>query len=81
VRAEGNPTGSWIVRTGSGSVHLKLASDAGFDLNARTSSGSISVSQPVTVQGTINHKELHGKVHGGGASVEVETGSGNIEIE
>lgn len=81
VRAEGNPTGSWTVRTGSGGVYLKLASDAGFDLSARTSSGSISVSQPVTVQGTINHKELHGKVHGGGVSVEVETGSGNIEIE
>lgn len=81
VSAEGNPTASWTVRTGSGGVHLKLASDAGFDLNARTNSGSISVSQPVTVQGTINHKELRGKVHGGGVPVEVETGSGNIEIE
>lgn len=81
IRAEGNPTGSWTLRTGSGGVHMKLASSAGFDLNARTSSGSISVSQPVTVQGTINRKELHGKVHGGGVPVDVETGSGNIEIE
>lgn len=81
VSADGNPTGSWTVRTGSGGVRLKLANDAGFDLNARTSSGSISVSQPVTVQGTINHKEIRGKVHGGGVPVEVETGSGNIEIE
>ena len=81
IRAEGNPTGSWTLRTGSGGVHLKLASDTGFDLNARTSSGSISVSQPVTVQGTINRKELRGKVHGGGVPVDVETGSGNIEIQ
>jgi DUF4097 and DUF4098 domain-containing protein YvlB len=81
IRAEGNPTGSWTLRTGSGGVHMKLASSAGFDLNARTSSGSISVSQPVTVQGTINRKELRGKVHGGGVPVDVETGSGNIEIE
>lgn len=81
VSAEGNPSGSWTVRTGSGGVRLKLASDTGFDLNARTSSGSISVTQPVTVQGTINHKELRGKVRGGGVPVEVETGSGNIEIE
>jgi DUF4097 and DUF4098 domain-containing protein YvlB len=58
-----------------------LASEAGFDLDAHTSSGSISVSQPVTVQGSMGRKELRGKVHGGGVPVEVETGSGNIEIQ
>jgi Putative adhesin len=81
ISAEGNPAGSWNLHTGSGSVHLRLASDARFDLDARTSSGSISVSQPVTVQGTLGRKELHGQVHGGGVPVEVETGSGNIEIQ
>lgn len=81
ISAEGDPTGSWNVHTGSGSVHLKLASDTGFDLDAHTNSGSISVSQPVTVQGTLERKELHGKVHGGGVPVDVETGSGNIEIQ
>lgn len=81
VTAEGDPTGAWTVRTGSGGVRLKLASNAGFDLNARTSSGSISVSQPVTVQGSVSRRELRGKVHGGGVPVEVETGSGNIEVE
>jgi hypothetical protein len=81
ITAEGNPTGSWTVHSGSGSIHLRLASDAAFDLDAHTSSGSISVSQPVTVQGSIGRKELRGKVHGGGVPVEVETGSGNIEIQ
>jgi DUF4097 and DUF4098 domain-containing protein YvlB len=81
ITAEGNPTGSWTVDSGSGNIHLKLASEASFDLDAHTSSGSISVSQPVTVQGTMGHKELRGKVHGGGVAVQVETGSGNIEIE
>jgi Toastrack DUF4097 len=81
IRAEGDPSGAWSLRTGSGEVQLKLASDAAFDLNARTSSGSIEVSQPVTVQGAINKKEIHGKVRGGGVSVEVETGSGDIQIE
>jgi DUF4097 and DUF4098 domain-containing protein YvlB len=81
ITAEGDPTGSWTVHSGSGSIHLKLASDAGFDLDARTSSGSISVSQPVTVQGSIGRKELRGKVRGGGVPVEVETGSGNIDIQ
>jgi len=81
ITAEGNPTGSWTVHSGSGSIHLKLASDAAFDLDAHTSSGSISVSQPVTVQGSMGRRELRGKVHGGGVPVEVETGSGNIEIQ
>jgi len=81
ITAEGNPTGSWTVHTGSGSVRLRLVSEAGFDLDAHTSSGTISVSQPVTVQGTMGRKELRGKVHGGGVPVQVETGSGNIEIQ
>jgi DUF4097 and DUF4098 domain-containing protein YvlB len=81
ITAEGNPTGAWSAHTGSGNIHLKLASDAAFDLDAHTSSGSITVSQPVTVQGSIGRKELRGKVRGGGVPVEVETGSGNIEIQ
>jgi len=81
ITAEGNPTGSWTVHSGSGNIHLTFASEAGFDLEAHTSSGSISVSQPVTVQGSMGRKELRGKVHGGGVPVEVETGSGNIEIQ
>lgn len=81
ITAEGDPTEGWTVHSGSGSIHLRLASAAAFDLDAHTSSGSISVSQPVTVQGSLGRKELRGKVRGGGAPVEVETGSGNIEIQ
>jgi DUF4097 and DUF4098 domain-containing protein YvlB len=81
ITAEGDPTGSWTVHSGSGGIHLKLTSAVGFDLDARTSSGSISVSQPVTVQGTMGKRELRGKVNGGGIPVQVETGSGNIEIQ
>ena len=80
VTAEGNPTGPWSVHTGSGSVHLKLASDAAFDLNAHTSSGSISTDRTVAVQGSLGRRELRGKVGGGGVPVDVQTGSGNIEI-
>jgi DUF4097 and DUF4098 domain-containing protein YvlB len=79
--AEGDPTGMWKLRTGSGGVRLRMASGASFDLDAHTSSGTISLDQPITVQGTIGRKEVHGKVHGGGVSVNVETGSGNIEIQ
>jgi DUF4097 and DUF4098 domain-containing protein YvlB len=80
IRAEGEPTGGWMVHSGSGSIHLRLPSDAAFDLNAHTSSGSIQLEHPLTVQGTLGKKEIRGKVRGGGVPLEVETGSGNIEI-
>jgi hypothetical protein len=81
IRVDGNPTGAWTVHTGSGSVQLKFPANASFDLDAHTSSGSISVDHPVTVQGAMGRKEVRGKVRGGGVPVAVETGSGNIEIE
>jgi hypothetical protein len=80
IEAEGSPTGAWNLHTGSGTVHLKIPSDASFDLAAHTSSGSISVDQPHTVEGSIGRKEIRGKVGGGGVPVEVETGSGDIQI-
>ncbi len=80
IRAEGDPRGGWLLHTGSGRVRLEIPSDAAFDLDARTSSGSISLQHPVTIQGRITKKEVHGKVRGGGVQVQVQTGSGDIEI-
>ena len=81
VRVEGEATGEWMVRTGSGSVQLKLPENASFDLDAHTGSGSINLSHPVEVQGSIGRKEVKGKVKGGGVPIEVQTGSGSIRID
>lgn len=81
IHAEGDPTGAWTVHTGSGGVQLRFPSDARFDLSAHTSSGSVTVDHPVTVQGSLGRKDVRGKVRGGGVPVEVATGSGNIEIQ
>jgi DUF4097 and DUF4098 domain-containing protein YvlB len=70
-----------MVHTGSGSVRLRLPQNASFDLDAHTGSGSINLNHPVTVQGSTSKKDIHGKVGGGGVPVEVQTGSGSIEIE
>jgi hypothetical protein len=80
IHADGDPTGSWNVHTGSGTVELRFPSEAAYDLDAETSSGSVSVSQPITVQGNISKKQVKGKVHGGGVPVEIRTGSGSVEI-
>ncbi|MGH9611484.1 MAG: DUF4097 family beta strand repeat-containing protein [Bryobacteraceae bacterium] len=81
IKVDGDPTGAWTLHTGSGDVHLKLTAAASFDLDARTSSGELSVAQPITVQGTIGKKEIRGKVRGGGVPVNVETGSGDIRVQ
>jgi len=81
IRAEGEPAGEWRLRTASGSVTVRLPEQAAFDVEARTSSGHIESSHPITVQGTISPRELRGKARGGGPLLELSTSSGNIHIE
>jgi len=85
ITAEGKQSGTWDARTGSGNVRLRLPSNAAFDADISTSSGSIDVGAPIemTVQGRIGdaHKAIHGKVRGGGPLLRVHTGSGDIHIE
>ena len=62
-----------------------MPSNAAFDADISTSSGSIDVGAPMemTVQGRVGdvHKSIHGKVRGGGPLLRVHTGSGDIHIE
>lgn len=85
VTAEGTQNGPWDIRTGSGSVRVRLPASAAFDADISTSSGSIDVGSPIemTVQGRVDssHREIHGKVRGGGQLLRVHTGSGNIHVE
>ncbi len=85
VTAEGTQNGNWDIRTGSGSVRVHLPTNAAFDADISTSSGSIDVGAPIemTVQGRVDssHREIRGKVHGGGPMLRVHTGSGDIHIE
>jgi len=85
ITAEGTQSGAWELHTGSGNVHVHLPSNAAFDADISTSSGSVDVGAPIemTVQGRIGdvHKSIHGKVRGGGPLLRVRTGSGDIHIE
>lgn len=80
VRVNGVATSSWDVQTGSGNIALNLPSNAGFELNAETSSGNINVNREVTVSGQINRHRMRGKVGGGGTLLSLRTGSGDIDI-
>lgn len=81
ITAQGVPEGEWSLHTGSGRVLVRLPAESAFDLNAHTSSGHISTDHPISVQGTVKRGELRGKVRGGGPLLDLETASGNIQIE
>lgn len=85
ITAEGTQTGEWSIRTGSGNVHVRLPANSAFDANISTSSGTLDVDAPITmtVQGRVNdtHKQIMGKVRGGGPLLTLRTGSGDIHIE
>jgi Toastrack DUF4097 len=85
ITAEGTQSGMWEIRTGSGNVRVRLPSNAAFDADITTSSGTIDVNSPIemTVQGRVQEarKQIRGKVRGGGPLLTVHTGSGDIQIE
>jgi DUF4097 and DUF4098 domain-containing protein YvlB len=80
IEAQGQPTADWKLSTGSGSVRL-VVGNAHFNLDADTGSGGISVSQPITMQGSLNHHHVNGVVNGGGPAIRIGTGSGDIQIK
>jgi DUF4097 and DUF4098 domain-containing protein YvlB len=85
VTAEGKQAGDWSIHTGSGNIHVRLPEDAAFDADVSTSSGTLDVDAPITmtVQGRVDdtHKQIKGKVRGGGPMLALHTGSGDIQIE
>jgi len=80
VEAQGQPTADWKLTTGSGSVRLVIG-NAHFNLDAETGSGGITLSQPITMQGSLNRHHVSGVVNGGGPTIRIGTGSGDIQIK
>jgi DUF4097 and DUF4098 domain-containing protein YvlB len=72
---------SWTVRSGDGSVRLRLPQDFASDLDLRTGDGHITLDFPVTVSGRMSPSTLHGKLNGGGQLLEVRTSDGSISLE
>lgn len=85
ISAAGTPAGSWEARAGSGNIYLSIPHNTGFELDAATNSGEISIHQAVTitVEGNLDaaRRAIKGAVGGGGPLVTLHTGSGDIEID
>src|SRR5713226_5658406 len=85
IHGKGFPRNMWSVRTGSGNVTLNVPTDAAFDVDISSNSGTVTLGHPVqtTVQGRIqeSRKSVVGQVRGGGPVVSVHTGSGDVQVD
>ncbi len=81
IHAEGEATHDWRLGAGSGNITLRLPAHATFNLDARTSSGTLNIHHEITMQGSISRNHVQGKAGGGGVLLDLHTGSGDIEID
>jgi DUF4097 and DUF4098 domain-containing protein YvlB len=79
IKVAGTPSMDWKLETGSGNIEFWPGA-TGFTLDASTGSGGVHTDQEMAVQGSFDHHHITGKVHGGGPTVRIETGSGNVHI-
>lgn len=79
IKVAGSPTDPWHLQTGSGSIEF-WPSGSGFDLDASTGSGSIHSDPQMTTHGALNRHHIVARILGGGPTVRLETGSGDIRI-
>jgi DUF4097 and DUF4098 domain-containing protein YvlB len=79
IKVDGAPEGDWKLGTGSGSIELSPG-NTGFTLDASTGSGSVHADREMVVQGSFDRHHITGKFNGGGPTVRIETGSGDIRV-
>jgi hypothetical protein len=81
VSASAAPQSGWLLRSGDGNIRLKLADSLGADLDAHSGDGEVHVGFPVNTSGNGNENSFRGKINGGGLSIELRTGDGDIKVE
>ncbi len=79
IKIAGSPTMDWKLETGSGNVEF-APGNTGFTLDASTGSGSVHTEREMAVQGSFDRHHVTGKINGGGPTVRIETGSGDVRI-
>ena len=80
IRLEQTSAAPIRAKADSGGVTIRLASNAGYDVNVESESGHISV-RDVTVNGEISKRHIAGKVRGGGPTVNVRVDSGDVSVD
>lgn len=82
IQADGRLNGPANLSSGSGNIRMHLTPEAHFDLEASTGSGDLHINFPGAPQQTDTMRHhLTAPINGGGAPLEVRTGSGDVEID
>lgn len=79
IKISGSPAGEWKLETGSGNVEFSPG-NTGFVLDASTGSGSVHTDHEMAVQGSFDRHHITGKINGGGPTVRIQTGSGDVRV-
>src|ERR1035437_8855386 len=79
IKVSGTPASPWHLETGSGPVAF-WAGNAGITLDASTGSGTVHTDREMLTQGSSDRHHVTGKINGGGPTVRIETGSGDIRV-
>ncbi|MDE3201004.1 MAG: DUF4097 family beta strand repeat protein [Acidobacteriota bacterium] len=80
IKVTGAPTSNWKIETGSGNVQF-FSGNSSFTLDASTGSGTVHTKREMLMDGSVSRHHVTGKVGGGGPTVRIETGSGDVSIE
>ncbi|MGH9587143.1 MAG: DUF4097 family beta strand repeat-containing protein [Acidobacteriaceae bacterium] len=81
VNVQGQPSANWKLALDSGTVTVNVGSQARFSLDALTGHGSIQSTLPIVPRGASDPQHTVGDVNGGGPTIHIQTGSGNVIIE
>lgn len=66
--------------TTNGSILLAIPADTHADLEARSLNGSFSSELPLTMQGSMRPREVHGRFGNGGVPIRLNTVNGGIRV-
>jgi DUF4097 and DUF4098 domain-containing protein YvlB len=79
IKITGSPAADWHLETGSGNIEF-WPDNTGFTLDASTGSGNVHSDHEMQVQGSFDKHHITGKINGGGPTVRIQTGSGDVRI-
>ncbi len=71
---------AWSVKTTDGRVDVTIPKDLKASLDASTRDGHITLGLPVSVEGDLGRKAVHGTINGGGPTLSIRTGDGSIRL-
>jgi Putative adhesin len=79
IKVSGVPEGDWSVQTGKGDLELTLGNSP-CTIDARTGAGLVRSDLKIEGANGSDPRHLEGRINGGGHSVIVQTGQGEIRI-